>query len=248
MNGGEGSIAATSAPTDSKRAVSAPGPQPTSSTLSPTPTPANATKTSARGSAYRPMKRAYASGGTTKLTRKCYVAGRVPIGDFDTRRFVDQSRQNSLPSTSCITMQDSSPSPAGNSRHAGRTEFDEPCALGLEYGESFRAHQPGTDPDVEMNPILDDLGLRNPLEEQPRPDTCGIDAGERGPLLFDGQRTVEVVPISEPLGRRWYDVAQRRTPETSDALRFCAVEGDLKLPDRQHFPTITARGAHPVRR
>ena len=44
MNGGEGSIAVTSAPTDSKYAVRAPGPQPTSSTFAPSPIPANDAK------------------------------------------------------------------------------------------------------------------------------------------------------------------------------------------------------------
>ena len=123
-----------------------------------------------------------------------------------------QSRQNSLPSMSCITMQDSSPSAAGSSRTRSRTELDEPRALGLECGETIRAHQPGTDPDVEMHPVLDDLAFGNPLEVQPRPDTCGIDARVRGPLLFGGQRAVELVPIGEPLGRR--RARRSRAPRT----------------------------------
>src|SRR5262245_21810851 len=71
-NDGEGSIPVALDPTDSRRAVNAPGPQPTSSTLSPSPTPAKATNTSARGSAYRPMKRAYASAATSKLIGECH--------------------------------------------------------------------------------------------------------------------------------------------------------------------------------
>jgi hypothetical protein len=35
-----------------------------------------------------------------------------------------------------------------------------------------------------------------------------------------------------------YDVPQHLAPETSDALRFCAVEGDLELLDRRHWFTI----------
>ena len=48
------------------------------------------------------------------------------------------------------------------------------------------------------------------------------------------QRTIEIVPSGKPL--RWwgYDVPQNLAPETSDALRFCAVEGDLELLDRGH--------------
>ena len=66
---------------------------------------------------------------------------------------------------SCITMQDSISVGGGQESYADRTEFDEPCALCLECGEAFRAHQPGTDPDVEMDPILDDLAFGNPLKE-----------------------------------------------------------------------------------
>src|SRR5580700_2035568 len=54
------------------------------------------------------------------------------------------------------------------------------------------------------------------------------------------QRAIEIVPGSKPLRRRRYDVPQHLTPETSDALRFCAVEGDLDLPDRRHQSTIEA--------
>src|ERR1700722_14226657 len=54
------------------------------------------------------------------------------------------------------------------------------------------------------------------------------------------QRAIEIVPGSKPLRRRRYDVPQHLAPETSDALRFCAVEGDLDLPDRRHRSTIEA--------
>src|ERR1035438_5113162 len=45
------------------------------------------------------------------------------------------------------------------------------------------------------------------------------------------QRAIEIVPSSKPLRWRRYDVPQHLAPETSDALRFCAVEGDLDLLD-----------------
>src|SRR6516164_4933528 len=54
------------------------------------------------------------------------------------------------------------------------------------------------------------------------------------------QRTIEIVPRGKPLRWRWYDVPQHVAPETSDALRFCAVEGDLELLDRRHRSTIEA--------
>src|ERR1039457_4850347 len=54
------------------------------------------------------------------------------------------------------------------------------------------------------------------------------------------QRAIETVPGSKPLRWRRYDVPQHLAPETSDALRFCAVEGDLELLDRRHRSTIEA--------
>src|SRR5437868_14455224 len=54
------------------------------------------------------------------------------------------------------------------------------------------------------------------------------------------QRAIEIVPGSKPLRWRRYDVPQHLAPETSDALRFCAVEGDLDLPDRRHRSSIEA--------
>src|SRR6266496_2053484 len=54
------------------------------------------------------------------------------------------------------------------------------------------------------------------------------------------QRAIEIVPGSKPLRGRRHDVPQHLAPETSDALRFCAVEGDLDLPDRRHRSTIKA--------
>src|SRR6266536_4100092 len=54
------------------------------------------------------------------------------------------------------------------------------------------------------------------------------------------QCAIEIVPSSKPLRWRRYDVPQHLAPETSDALRFCAVEGDLELLDRRHRSTIEA--------
>src|SRR5215469_16498833 len=54
------------------------------------------------------------------------------------------------------------------------------------------------------------------------------------------QLAIEIVPSGKPLRWRRYDIPQHLTPETSDAFRFCAVEGDLDLPDRRHRSTIEA--------
>src|ERR1700676_4436847 len=54
------------------------------------------------------------------------------------------------------------------------------------------------------------------------------------------QRAIEIVPSSKPLRWRRYDVPQHLAPETSDALRFCAVEGDLELLDRRHRSILEA--------
>src|SRR6266496_200450 len=54
------------------------------------------------------------------------------------------------------------------------------------------------------------------------------------------QRAIEIVPSSKPLRWRRYDVPQHLAPETSDALRFCAVEGDLDLLDRRHRSIVEA--------
>ena len=52
------------------------------------------------------------------------------------------------------------------------------------------------------------------------------------------QRAIEIAPSSKPLRWRWYDVPQHVAPEASDALGFCAVEGNLELLDRRHRFTI----------
>jgi hypothetical protein len=44
--------------------------------------------------------------------------------------------------------------------------------------------------------------------------------------MFRRQRAIEIVPSSKPLPWRRYDVPQHLAPETSDALRFRAVDGD----------------------
>ena len=78
-----------------------------------------------------------------------------------------QSRQNSLPSTSCMTMHDSSsrrpPGVARASRRGGAAVRTRP-----EGGQALVTHEPGPDPHVEVHPVLDDLALGDALEEQAR--------------------------------------------------------------------------------
>src|SRR4051812_34923976 len=91
-----------------------------------------------------------------------------------------------------------------------------------------------------MQAILDDLAFGNALEEQSWAHTRGVNACERRTLMLRGHRAIEIVPRSKPLRWRRYDVPQHLAPEASDALRCCAVEGDLDLLDRRHWFTIRA--------
>ena len=52
--------------------------------------------------------------------------------------------------------------------HPYRATRDQPCALRLEYGQAFVTDESAADPDVEMQPVLDDLSFGDALEEQPR--------------------------------------------------------------------------------
>jgi hypothetical protein len=56
----------------------------------------------------------------------------------------------------------------GQQSHAYRPERDQSCALGLKCGQALFTYEPGTDPHVKMQPVLDDLAFGNALEEQPR--------------------------------------------------------------------------------
>ncbi len=91
------------------------------------------------------------------------------------------------------------------------------------------------------------LALGNALEEQPRTHTRGIYAGERGSLTLRRQRAIESAPRGKPHRWRRYDVPQHLAPETSDALRFRTVEGDLYPLDRSHRSTLRRDPAIPAR-
>ena len=55
--------------------------------------------------------------------------------------------------------------------HAYRAERDQPCAFGLKRGQALFTHEPGADPHVKMQPVLDDFAFGNALEEQSRAHT-----------------------------------------------------------------------------
>jgi hypothetical protein len=95
-----------------------------------------------------------------------------------------------------------------------------------------------------MNPVLDGLGFWNPLEEQPRSDACGIDAGVRGPLLFGWQCAVEGVPVGEAVGRwgtTWSSTSHQNRVTRSGAAHSNVT---MELPDRRHGPTVATHAAH----
>jgi hypothetical protein len=50
--------------------------------------------------------------------------------------------------------------------HAYRAQRDQSCAFGLKCGQALFTYEPGADPHVKMQPILDDLAFGNTLEEQ----------------------------------------------------------------------------------
>jgi hypothetical protein len=80
--------------------------------------------------------------------------------------------------------------------------------------------------EIEVNPVLDRLRLRNPMEEHPGPHPGGIFDGEGGVeiLLRPALRPEEVVP-SFDIRRR---IRESGGPEHSHSRRIQAVERDLK--------------------
>ena len=54
-----------------------------------------------------------------------------------------------------------------------RAERDQSCAFGLQRGQARLTREPGADPHVKMQPVLDDLAFGNALEEQSRARTEG---------------------------------------------------------------------------
>ena len=72
---------------------------------------------------------------------------------------------------SCITMHDSLSSSAGSSRTRTAPSGTSRAHSASSAAEALFTHEPGADPHVEMQPILDDLAFGNALEEQSRAHT-----------------------------------------------------------------------------
>ncbi len=58
--------------------------------------------------------------------------------------------------------------------HVDRAEGDQPCAFGFQGGEALRAHEAGSDPYVEVQPVLGGLALGDVPEVRPGAHTVGI--------------------------------------------------------------------------
>ena len=151
-----------------------------------------------------------------------------------------QSRQNSLPSTSCITRHDSLCSSASSSRTRAA-----PSGTSRAHSASSAARRSSpTSPVPTRTSRCTRFLTTLPSGTRWKNSggrTGGINACERRTLLLRRQRAIEIAPGGKPLRGRRYDVPQHLAPETSDALGFCAVEGDLNLLDRRHPSTIEAR-------
>src|SRR5690606_6260649 len=76
--------------------------------------------------------------------------------------------------------------------YADGAERDQARALGLERGQQLLAQEPGADPHVEVHPVLDDLALRDALEEQPRPHARRVRAREPRSPVLGGPGAVEL--------------------------------------------------------
>ena len=149
-----------------------------------------------------------------------------------------------MPSTSCITMHDSSAPSASEHAHLRGPQRDQPRGLGLQDGESrFGTHHPRPGSDVEVHTVLHHLALGHALEEQARPHPrSGSTHAKAEPCRSRrAERLLEFVPRGEAGRGRRYDVSQYVAPEQRDALRIRAIEGDLNLLHGGHRSTVEAR-------
>jgi hypothetical protein len=117
-----------------------------------------------------------------------------------------QSKQNSLPSGSCMTMK---PWLMGGSGSKRRTR-DAPRAVSRSHSASRAGHplltlEPRRGPDVEMEPVLGDLALGHLLEPQARSDAVGSTEAEALLRSSRGRRSGRAPPPrwrSRAVGRR----------------------------------------------
>ena len=99
--------------------------------------------------------------------------------------------------------------------------------------------------DVEVQPVLDHLGIRDDMEPDARPVALRVADPVRPVdqlLLGHPQLAVEVVQGSESIRDRRELIAQRGSPEPSQPVRVGTVDDELKA-DRHRFPPQAARVA-----
>jgi hypothetical protein len=149
-----------------------------------------------------------------------------------------QSRQNSLPSGSCMTMQ-AALMPSASNRRSRRA----PSATRRVHSASSASARPsGGTPAAarrsRCNPVLRRLWLRHLLEEQPRPGAVGIDQRRAVVAVLD--RDAPGVKRGGPrieAGRWWrLHVVHRLGPEGRVRGGVGTVERHLKL--SRHTPTL----------
>jgi phosphinothricin acetyltransferase len=127
----------------------------------------------------------------------------------------------------------------------GRPDPDEAIHLAVHCNAAFLLVCAGLgDGDVEMDPVLDRLAFRNPLEQDPGASPVGVDhGGEVAAFLFrDADRVRERVPRGETLGWWLDDVAERFGPKLGDRHRVVGIEGDLEV--ACHACHITGMDVH----
>ena len=167
--------------------------------------------------------------------------GRTAGGADRRRRHLDrrlsaaQSRQNSLPSTSCITRHDSFSSSASRS-------WNRVAPSGSNRAHSASSTATAPHPRARWRPARRgatgrDLALGHALEEQSRAHPCGITAREPAIPVLEEQLLKSSQLRSPPAA------GMRRPPRTSSErrARCCAVEGDLELLDRRHRASLETR-------
>ena len=119
-------------------------------------------------------------------------------------------------------------------------EIGQPPGLGVDslladlerdVPDAARVRAVGARVDVEVEAVLDHLGVRHHMEPYAGPVTARIDDAVRA----DSQLTVgkpdvapPVVPGSEPFGRRFKHVSQGSRPEAGQQLGVLAVDDELE--------------------
>ncbi len=111
-----------------------------------------------------------------------------------------QSRQNSLPSTSCMTMQDSFSSSATSTRTHVAPSATSRSRSASKRGEALRPHQPGADAHVEVHAVLDELALGDALEVQARPDPVGSLHADQASRSTAGSAASASSQVANPSG------------------------------------------------